>query len=220
MSVCLVSVCQTVFEMDGLPIGGLESKCAACITLGGQERRWKCSNEIRARAGFYSKCSWNRGVCHIRYIDDVILVSRMFCRQCLVDSLSVIYNVPFDVSDDGLCIKWLDMSLDLNTCCLGLNIKQLALPPHWSVSKTFFRNILLGRFKRWSPAGVRLSPSLQSGKVQSYVCFWKQDSPDGLVHMLPYSQSMILRLLPMSFLLNVLGTWNTIKKEVPPDKAQ
>ena len=33
MSVCLVSVCQTVFEMDGLPIGGLESKCAACITL-------------------------------------------------------------------------------------------------------------------------------------------------------------------------------------------
>ena len=111
MSVCLVSVCQTVFKMDGLPTGGLVSKCAGCITLGGQERRWKCSNEIRARAGFYSKCSWNRAVCHIRYIDDVILVSRMFCRQCLVDSLSIIYNIPFDVSDDGLCIKWLDMSL-------------------------------------------------------------------------------------------------------------
>ena len=54
--------------------------------------------------------------CHIRYIDDVILVSRIFCRQCLIDSLGVIYNVPFDVSDAGLCIKWLDMSLDLNTC--------------------------------------------------------------------------------------------------------
>ena len=67
---------------------------------------------------------------------------------------------------------------------------------------------------------MRLSPSLQSGKVQSHVCFWKQDSPDGLVHMLPCSQSIILRLLPMFFLLNVLGTWNTIKKEVPPDKAQ
>ena len=95
MSVCPVSVCQTVFEMDGLPIGGLMSKCAACITLGGQERRWKCSNEIRARAGYFSKCSWNRAVCHIRYIDDVMVVSRFFCRQCLIDSLSVIYQCPF-----------------------------------------------------------------------------------------------------------------------------
>ena len=45
----IVSVCQTVFEMDGLPIGGLMSKCAACITLGSQERRLTCSSAIRGR---------------------------------------------------------------------------------------------------------------------------------------------------------------------------
>ena len=216
MSVCLVSVCQTVFEMDGLPIGGLMSKCAACITLGGQERRWKCSNEIRARAGFYSKCSWNRAVCHIRYIDDVILVSRMFCRQCLVDSLSVIYNVPFDVSDDGLCIKWLDMSLDLNTCCLGLNIKQLALPPHWSVSKTFFLNILLGRFKRWSeiePKPSELQSAIVRLLLEARLAGWSTT----------YVSSALFSIHNLAFTPYVFFAqcaWNTIKKEVPPDKAQ
>ena len=216
MSVCLVSVCQTVFEMDGLPIGGLMSKCAACITLGGQERRWKCSSAIRAQAGFYSKCNWNRAVCHIRYIDDVILVSRIFCRQCLIDSLSLIYNVPFDVSDDCLCLKWLDMSLDLNTCCLGLNIKQLVLPPHWSVPKTFLRNILLGRFKRWSEIEPKLS-EWQSAIVRLLfdvrLAGWSST----------YVSSALFSIHNIAFAHYVFFAkfaWKTIKTEVPPDKAQ
>lgn len=215
MSVCLVSVCQAVFEMDGLPIGGLMSKCAACITLGGQERRWKSSSETRAREGYRSNCSWNRAVCHIRYIDDVILVSRLFCRQCLIDCLGVIYNVPFDVSDDDRILKWLDMSLDLNTCFVGLNIKPLALPPHWSVSKTFLRNILLGRFKRWSEIGPRPS-EWQRALVRLLLDVRLTGWSSTYVSSALFSIHNIAFIPYVSFAQHV---WNTIKKEVPPVKA-
>ena len=52
MSVCLASVNRIVFRLLGLPIGGLLSKVAACITLGGQERRWKRDPGARSLAGF------------------------------------------------------------------------------------------------------------------------------------------------------------------------
>ena len=139
-----------------------------------------------------------------------------FCRQCLIDSLGVIYNVPFDVSDAGLCIKWLDMSLDLNTCCLGLNIKPLVLPPHWSVPTAFLRNILLGRFKRWSeiePMPSEWQRAITRLLLELRLAGWSST----------YVSSALFSIHNMGFTPYVFFAqcaWNTIKKEVPPDKAQ
>ena len=149
MSVCLASVNRIVFRLLGLPIGGLLSKVAACITLGGQERRWKRDPGARSLAGFGVPIPWKYAVCHLRYIDDVILLSRIFCRQCLIDLLACIYSCHFDVATECEQLSWLDMTFDIFTGNVGLNVKPFCAPPPWGVPKKYLRNIFLGRFFRW-----------------------------------------------------------------------
>ena len=149
MSVCLASVNSIVFHLLGLPIGGLLSKVAACITLGGQERRWRRDPDSRKLAGFGVPIPWKHAVCHLRYIDDVILLSRIFCRQCLIDLLVCIYSCNFDVATDCELLPWLDMTFDIFSGNIGLNVKTFCAPPPWGVPKKYLRNIFLGRFFRW-----------------------------------------------------------------------
>ena len=149
MSICFTSMGSTVFQLSGLPIGGLLSKVAACITLGGQERRWKRSVARRIAQGFGTHQSWNDAVLHLRFTDDVVLISKMFCRHCLADLLKLIYSVDFDVCEHSSRLAWLDMCIDLDSCQVGLHCKSFCPPPHWSAPRHFLRSILLGRFSRW-----------------------------------------------------------------------
>lgn len=149
MSVGFASVGTTVFMLNGLPIGGLLSKVAACLTLGGQERRWSQNAPRRFEEGFCTHVPWNRAVCHLRYTDDVVLFSRLFCRNCLIALLTCVYTVDFDVSEANDTLAWLDMCIYTVSLEVGLNIKPFCAPPHWGVPKSFLRNLFLGKFSRW-----------------------------------------------------------------------
>ena len=148
MSVGFASVGTTVFMLNGLPIGGLLSKVAACLTLGGQERRWSQNAPRRFEEGFCTHVPWNRAVCHLRYTDDVVLFSRLFCRDCLIALLACVYTVDFDVSEANDTLAWLDMCIYTVSLEVGLNIKPFCAPPHWGVPRSFLRNLFLGKFSK------------------------------------------------------------------------
>ena len=82
-------------------IGGLLSKIATTTVLGAQERRWTENAERRNAHGFNPSFPWRQAVCHIRYIDDVILLSKCFCHKCLVDLVNTIYSVQFDCTSES-----------------------------------------------------------------------------------------------------------------------
>lgn len=95
---------------------GLLSKVATTIVLGAQERRWTENAERRNEHGFNPGFPWRQAVCHIRYIDDVILLSKCFCHRCLIDLVNTIYSVPFDCTSENDQLVWLDMIISLKTC--------------------------------------------------------------------------------------------------------
>ena len=151
MLVCLTSVGDRVFCLQCLPIGGLLSKTGACIVLGGQERRWKQSPQCQVEEGFRSHVPWEKAVLHFRYIDDIVLISRIYCSRCLRFAVAKMYSVPFDCSSPGeriLC--WLDMKIFLDSGELGLFFKPLFPSPPWHSNVLYLRNLFLGRFHRWT----------------------------------------------------------------------
>lgn len=148
---CLTTVGDRVFLLKGLPIGGLLSKTAACVTLGGYERRWCSDKERQFRLGFVAPSGWKSFVCHLRYTDDVLLASYWYCGKCLQAVFPLIYeDIKFDVSFPiGARHAWLDLLIVESTSVLGLNIKPFPAPPPWGAHKTFLRSVLLGKFRRW-----------------------------------------------------------------------
>ena len=69
-------------------VGGLCSKAATSALLTSQEEAWiKRVSSKRNESGFtLSNSSYESSCLHLRYIDDVILASRRWCRTCLVNS--------------------------------------------------------------------------------------------------------------------------------------
>ena len=151
MLVCVTSVADRVFGLHCLPIGGLMSKFAACVTLAGQERRWRRDfNKVRS-FGFCSSVPWTHATCHLRYVDDIILASSMYCSGCLQFACACIYSVQFDFQDySGGRLQWLDMLVSLPSRTISLHWKPLAPPPAWGAPPGFLRCVLLGKFRRWA----------------------------------------------------------------------
>ncbi len=150
MSVDLVSACQHVFRTSGVPIGGLMSKIAATIVLGGQERRWLYNHQRRSLHGFNPGFPWHEAFCHVRFIDDVILRSKCFCRSCLMSLLDLVYAVPFEcLPDDDSQLAWLDMRLDLVSWSKGLKVKIRSLPSEWGSPPGYVKSLLCCTFRRW-----------------------------------------------------------------------
>lgn len=148
---CLTSVGDSVFRLDGLPIGGLLSKAAACVTLGGYERRWRLNPAQQRQLGFVSPADWMNAVCHLRYTDDVILASHWYCSTCLRAAFPLIYaHIKFDFAEPfGSRHAWLDMIILEESGTLELNVKPFPAPPPWATCCSFLRSVFLGKFRRW-----------------------------------------------------------------------
>ncbi len=79
LQVSFVSVGAAVACMDGLPIGGLLSKVMATIMLCPCEQEWLNDQQYRERMGF--RGMWDGSAVLLRYVDDVIIASRLWCRS-------------------------------------------------------------------------------------------------------------------------------------------
>eukprot|EP00435_Cladocopium_sp_Y103_P045565 s2296_g13.t1 len=128
---CLTSVADKISLLQGLPIGGLLSKAAACVTLGGFERRWLQNDRRQRQLGYVAPANWRAAVCHLRYTDDVLVASHWYCTRCLKAAFPLIYgDIQFDFSQPiSGRLPWLDMLVSEQTGEIGLNIKPFPAPP-------------------------------------------------------------------------------------------
>lgn len=149
MLVCLTSVGNRVMMLQCLPIGGLMSKVAASVVLGGEERRWKQSVERQQFEGFRHSMDWDHTVLHLRYVDDIILISRIYCCRCLQHAVQCIYSVSFDCSlPHDRTLSWLDLKIYLDSGQLGLNIKPLYPTPPWHSNLVFSQMLVSWPFPK------------------------------------------------------------------------
>ena len=148
MFMVYTTVGRSVFKLTGLPVGGQLSKVAASAVLGADERAWCLQYRKRHNEGFYAR-DWCKTVVHLRFVDDVILVSSTYCTNCLKYGLRCIYRIPLEVEAEGVSVPSLDCMINCADLCLGVNFKQCWPPPAWAAPRRFLKGLFVGRFARW-----------------------------------------------------------------------
>ena len=86
-----------MYELKGLPIGGVLSGLCVSVVLGKQEYEWNANRLDQFKAGFdFGSFRVSQCVAVLRYVDDILLISLRYCRQCLVEfAKKVIFNPCF-----------------------------------------------------------------------------------------------------------------------------
>ena len=100
-------------QAEGLPIGGPHSPACCSVVLGADEAAWTADPARRARHGFSPRGrDLSSQVAYARYVDDLCMVSRKWCKSCLEAMLGVMYTKPvqFDRQDSSSHGQpWLDL---------------------------------------------------------------------------------------------------------------
>ena len=134
--VSLVCVAGSVYELKGLPIGGVLSGLCLSVVLGKQEYEWHANRIDQVKAGFdFGSFRVSQCVAVLRYVDDILLISLRYCRQCLVEFAKKSYSIPISVASDVTCqlspslvaAQWLDLDLyavGWNVCVAPKNLNR------------------------------------------------------------------------------------------------
>ena len=164
LAVPFVTFGHVVARMHGVPIGGLCSKAATSALLTSQEEAWfkRVSNK-RNELGFsLGKSSYESSCLHLRYIDDVILASRRWCKNCLLVWLQSCYTVSFEACGAGDCLTWLDMVLDCTHGVVRPKHKEVIVPPPWGTHQGCLRPLFFNSLRR----SCVVSSSVQAAKFR------------------------------------------------------
>ena len=94
-SIAYVSVGSHVVQLSTLAIGGIMSMIASAMVLCLDEHRWLQNPEAWLSCGYLGSVPWERQTASLRYVDDLLQVSAVYCAQCLALLPDAVYKVPF-----------------------------------------------------------------------------------------------------------------------------
>ena len=111
-----------IAQQRGQSIGGIFAKCALSLVAGTLEFLWLSSPSQRGHCGFHHSASAFRA---LRYVDDILLISRQLCSAHLVSSINSVYQgrLAFTVVDYGPQVEWVDLALSISDAgglCIAL----------------------------------------------------------------------------------------------------
>ena len=120
------SLGSAVIRTSGLPIGGLLSRIAASGVMSWEEHIWV--QGWPSNFGLPAAVpEWGSAIVAWRYVDDLVLISKLFCVSCLADMTHCMYSVPFDAAPVSRRLQWLDVVLDLDLISWKLMSKEARL---------------------------------------------------------------------------------------------
>ena len=211
----------------GSPIGGPHSPASCSVVMGADEAAWTNDVAARTRHGFHSGgCRLEEQVALARYVDDFIMVSRIWCSSCLEDMLTVMYRKPVQFDRQAASAHgqpWLDMWVTLRGGALEIHMDgqeqewvqcQASMPPAKIRFKPYLgdeaeslgalRLHVSGRTARLQQAG--LDDAALFGAVQREILAFALHG---------YPREMVLRVWPRSrqypaaarFARLILGAW-------------
>ena len=171
ISVTYVSVGDRIVKLSTLCIGGIMSMIASAMVLCVSEHKWLQNRAEWQAAGFSASLPWSRQVAALRYVDDLLQVSAMYCAKCLTEVPGLVYEVPFNLAESGTKVTWIDLCLDLDleSPAIGMAQKPVIIQPPWAAKQGYVRSWLCGRFARWQQ--VRLSKEQTVAEVMH--AFWE-----------------------------------------------
>ena len=116
----------------------VESLSGLCLSvvLGKQEHEWNANRLGQVNAGFdFGPFRVSQCVAVLRYVDDILLISLRYCRQCLAVFAKESYSIPISVASDVACdlspsrvaAQWLDLDLyaiGWNVCVAPKNLNR------------------------------------------------------------------------------------------------
>ena len=149
VSVAHVCVGSHVVQLSTLPIGGLMSMIASALVLCLNEHEWLRKRPVWRAHGFDDTMSWDRQVLAMRYVDDSLQISALYCASCLACIPELVYDVPFKLSESGGVVSWIDMRISLNPFIVDMTQKPIVIQQPWAARQGYVRSWLRGRFARW-----------------------------------------------------------------------
>ena len=94
-------------------------------------------------------CTLRQLVVCRRYIDDLLLISKVWCFDCLCELPKTVYRVPFEPGPRGRTLVWLDMEINLDSITLGMKKSPIRVPPPWDVSQARLRSFFWCKLSRY-----------------------------------------------------------------------
>ena len=149
MCASITGLGDSVVRMDGLPIGGLLSKVAASVILSQEEREWSETETRRANLGYHKTGRrWSSLACCKRYVDDLLVISEMWCYDCLREMIPHVYTVLFDAEPQVAMVSWLDLRIVLETSEIWAKETTYGISPPFASGFRLLRAFVIGRLKR------------------------------------------------------------------------
>ena len=209
------SVGNLVVRAKGLVIGGLLSMIAAVCLLSHEEDNFLESGWMRI-CGAPQDWEVEELLFGLRYVDDLLLVSKAVCHHCLQAWLANIYSVKFTTNPEEIQQTWTDLVFTINPASgavtwtaknpnrlwiqgAGDKTKERFVPFLGRLQCSFglLRCLMLGRLARLRelelPCGVQLqllAEELQELILEGYPLHLLR----ALVHSLPVAHPIFLKL--------------------------
>ncbi|CAK0854998.1 unnamed protein product [Prorocentrum cordatum] len=127
----LVCVVGHAFSLKGIPIGGVMSGICVAVSIGAQEYNWRRNSEKHRQNGYtFEPHGIDKCIVWRRYVDDVLICSRRYCRKCLIEFLGAGIQVKFaptgPLAPDAEAVGvWLDVQLYVSGQSLTLLPKNV-----------------------------------------------------------------------------------------------
>ena len=154
ISVTFVSVGSRVIQLSTLSIGGIMSMIASAVALCLNEHKWLQDSSVQSTHNFEGSIPWEQQVAALRYVDDLLQISAMYCASCLAIVPSLVYDVPFKLASRGTTVTWIDLQIDVEHEIIGMVQKHANIKPPWAAPRGYARSWLCGRFARWQQVGL------------------------------------------------------------------
>ena len=160
------------------------------VVMGASETRWNEDQVRREPLGFGGK----NNVADLRYVDDTISLTRVYCRDCIVTRATMIYplGIVFEPQPlTGTTSTWLNIGVHLSRsrglvltpverelpCVQGeSSVCQKHVVPHFvalrDLDDTFLRSLISGRIARWMQ--FCLSHNQLRDTLRHEQCLWRK----------------------------------------------
>ena len=80
--------------------------------------------------------------------DDLLVISKMWCYECLKEVIPHVYTVQFDVEPQAAIVSWLNMRIVLETSETWAKEKTYRISPPFASDFRLLREFVIGRLKR------------------------------------------------------------------------
>lgn len=174
---CVIQLGEACFLVKTVPIGNPLGRIAVEGVAGDAEvkgKKGKPPDELPKGWAIHHAILW------LRYVDDLLLGSRIFCSRCTHALIQRFYAVEFEIADTGAEVEWTDIAVTTRN-----GLSPHLLPTHKNKKKILGESEEWGKDSvpaGWAPYSVSLQASILTGRARRAGIITEQNEDEVLVY--------------------------------------